>query len=235
MEDCTNRTVLPSHRRTSLMDLPRETRLQILSYLPKPQTSLAAPSEGGPDFSLTFPRSVLLVNRQLYVEALSIFYGNNWFYLSVDQDVPFRESGSIKFLTEASYRPLVRNFYLYITIKPVSNNPHDSISKVYLQTAARLQGVLQVLARGPPIKTLGILLWDQCAYQCIEWAPRQPVVDAFSPLYGRVRKVDILLWETVDDCTRPQASLLKSNLENKDGAGLGIDVDGKLGRVSPDT
>jgi len=145
----------PTSTPSPFLHLPLEIRRQIYTHLLKPRPSPTA-------FQLTFPRPILLLNRQIHHEASEILYSHNTFSIEIEPISPPLQK-SLAHLSTTHYLPLVRHYTLNITI---TNDPHwsenattvteDAASSERTRLRNCLQDHCRLLATVPRLRRLDL-------------------------------------------------------------------------------
>lgn len=184
-----NPTTTPS----PLLHLPLEIRRQIYAHLLTPRPSPTA-------FQLTFPRPILLTNRQLHAEASEILYSHNTFSLEMEPTSPPLQN-SLRHLAASRYFPLVRHYTLNITI---TNEPHWSgnatVAATHSESGERerlqlcLRNHCERLAAAPRLRRLDLHVTGVSYDENLEW--HLTALEPLRLLAGRVGRVEIVCSRT---------------------------------------
>lgn len=175
----------------SFLSLPREIRDQVYTLWIKPRVSYHDFVFGGyKAFKNTYPLEIFLLNRQINREASHIFYGNNHFAIEIGCSSP-PIPRSLECLTRCSFRSWVRKILICITMEHLDMPSHKTRESTCTHMSKVLRYTARILANGPRLEYLRIVYMEKSSFLTAERKSEIPLFDAFEPLHGRVRTVDI--------------------------------------------
>ena len=98
---------------------------------------------------------------------------------------------SLEALNGCSFRCWVRNIVLEINLDKPFQRRFDTAEAICLQVAKIIKYTTHILASGPDLDSLRILLHEKASFPPAEWTVKKSVLEASAPLYGRARNVEV--------------------------------------------